>query len=119
MHCSFDAIGRVSVFRDFVDFKIGYDVPADNIKAYLKAVYQRASQATDGLSAEDTPRIALKENSDHAARWRLAYVLRAPHQLLAVRDAVNLTAYELQEEFNLSCSTPVTLTVQQLPPAKD
>jgi hypothetical protein len=52
-------------------------------------------------------------------RWRLAYVLRSPHQLLTVRDAVNLAAYELQGEFNLSCSTPVTLTVQQLPPAKD
>ena len=64
-------------------------------------------------------RIALKENDDHAVRWRLAYVLRTPHQLLAVRDAVNLAAYELQGEFNLSCSTPVTLTVQQLPPAKD
>ncbi len=107
------------VFRDYVDFKIGYDLPADHVKDYLKAVYERACQATDGLSAEDTPRIALKENDDHAVRWRLAYVLRSPHQLLTVRDAVNLAAYELQEEFNLSCSTPVTLTVQQLPPARD
>ena len=107
------------MFRDFVDFKIGYDLPADHVKAYLKAVYQRASQATDGLSAEDTPRIALKENGDHAARWRLAYVLHAPHQLLTVRDAVNLAAYELQGEFKLSCSTPVTLTMQQVPPAED
>ena len=65
-----------------MDFKIGYDLPADNVKAYLKAVYQRACQATDGLSDEDNPRIALKENGDHAVRWRLAYVLRSPHQLL-------------------------------------
>ena len=102
------------VFRDFVDFKIGYDLPADHVKDYLKAVYERACQATDGLSAKDTPRIALKENDDHAVRWRLAYVLHSPHQLLTVRDAVNLAAYELQEEFNLSCSTPVTVTMQQV-----
>ena len=88
-------------------------------KTYLKAVYERACQATDGLSAEDSPRIALKENGDHAVRWRLAYVLRTPHQLLAVRDAVNLAAYELQGEYNLSCSTPVTVTMQQVPSTED
>jgi hypothetical protein len=58
------------------------------------------------------PRIALKENEDHAARWRLAYVLKSPQKLLSIRDAVNLAAYELQGEFDLSVSTPVTVEMQ-------
>ena len=42
-----------------------------------------------------------------------------PSEDRATLKARQGVAYELQEEFNLSCSTPVTLTVQQLPPAKD
>ena len=105
-------------FRDFVDFKIGYGARTEMVRQFFKAVYQKASQSVDGLSADDAPRIALKENGDHAARWRLAYVLRAPHQLLAVRDAVNLAAYELQEDFGIKCSTPMTLSLEQSLPVE-
>ena len=64
------------------------------------------------MDREKNARIALKENGDHAARWRLAYVLKTPHRLLEVRDAVNLAAYELQNQYGMSLSTPTTHEVE-------
>jgi len=99
-------------FKDYVDFKIGYDTPAPAVQEFLKAVFEQAVKRADGLDADQVPRIALKENGDHAVRWRLAYILKQPHQLLAVRDAVNLAAYQLQEEHGISVSTPTTHVVE-------
>ncbi len=95
-------------FKDYVDFKIGYGAPVETVRDFLNAVHAKAAATVEGIEAEKDAHIALKENGDHAARWRLAYVLKNPHQLLAVRDAVNLAAYELQEKFGLSISTPTT-----------
>jgi small-conductance mechanosensitive channel len=99
-------------FKDYVDFKIGYGTPVKTVHDFLNAVHQKAAAAGEGMNAERNPLIALKENDDHAARWRLGYVLNTPEKLLAVRDAVNLAAYELQEKFGLSISTPTTHWVE-------
>ena len=99
-------------FRDYVDFKIGYNTPPASINKFLKSVFNKACKESEGIDTDKEPRIALKENEDHSARWRLTYVLKSPHQLLSIRDAVNLAAYELQDEFELSVSTPVTVEMQ-------
>ena len=99
-------------FRDYVDFKIGYNTSPATINKFLKSVFAKACQESDGIDTDREPRIALKENEDHAARWRLAYVLKSPQKLLSIRDAMNLAAYELQGEFDLSVSTPVTVEMQ-------
>ena len=99
-------------FKDYVDFKLGYDTSASTVKQFLSAVYDRAVKKSTGMDTDHAPAIALKENGDHAARWRLAYILKQPHQLLAVRDAINLAAYELQSEYNLNVSTPKTHVVE-------
>jgi len=99
-------------FKDFVDFKIGYGTPPGKVQKFLNAVFKKAAESTDGMDREKSARIALKENGDHAARWRLAYILKTPHQLLEVRDAVNLAAYELQNQFGVGLSTPTTHEVE-------
>lgn len=99
-------------FRDYVDFKIGYNTPPASINKFLKAVFNKACKESEGIDTDKEPRIALKENEDHSARWRLAYVLKSPHKLLSIRDSVNLAAYELQDEFDLSVGTPVTVEMQ-------
>ncbi len=98
-------------FRDYVDFKIGYGTPAATVREYLAAVYGQAAETGCGMDAQAKPAIALKENADHTARWRLGYALNEPHRLLAARDAVNLAAYELQGRFGLDISTPTTHVV--------
>jgi small-conductance mechanosensitive channel len=99
-------------FKDYVDFKIGYGASVETVRNFLQAVHKQASEAGEGMDAEQDALIALKENEDHAARWRLVYVLNNPHRLLAVRDVINLAAYELQEKFGLSISTPTTHLVE-------
>ena len=99
-------------FKDFVDFKIGYGTPVKTVRDYLKAVHQKAAAEADGMMAGKDARIALKENDDHAARWRLTYVLEDPKQILNLREAVNLAAYELQDQFGISVSTPTTHVVE-------
>ena len=46
------------------------------------------------------------ENGNNAVIWRLTYVLERPYQLLMVRNAVNLAAYNLQDYFGIQLSTP-------------
>ena len=99
-------------FKDYVDFKIGYGTPAETVRDYLKAVYKKSNAEADGMMEGRDPRIALKENDNHAARWRLSYVLEDPKQILNLRDAVNLAAYELQGKFGISVSTPTTHVVE-------
>jgi small-conductance mechanosensitive channel len=99
-------------FKDYVDFKIGYGASVETVRNFLQAVYKLASETGEGMDVKEDALIALKENEDHAARWRLMYVLNNPHRMLAVRDAVNLAAYELQEEFGLNISTPTTHLVE-------
>lgn len=99
-------------FKDYVDFKIGYGASVENVRNFLQAVHKQASETGKGMDVKEDALIALKENEDHAARWRLMYVLNNPHRMLAVRDAVNLAAYELQEEFGLNISTPTTHLVE-------
>ena len=100
-------------FKDYVDFKIGYGASVGTVRNFLQAVHKQASEVGEDIDGgQDTLLIALKENEDHAARWRLVYVLKNPHRMLAVRDAVNLAAYELQENFGLNISTPTTHLVE-------
>jgi len=99
-------------FKDYVDFKIAYGTPVKTVHNFLQAVHQKAAVAGEGMDINQDAHIALKENDDHAARWRLGYVLSTPEKLLTVRDAVNLAAYELQGKFGLDISTPTTHLVE-------
>ena len=93
-------------FKDFIEFSIGYGVPSDEVIKYLNAVYKSASDSNSALDSLREPKITINENSKNAAIWRLTYVLERPYQLLLVRNAINLTAYDLQEEFGINLSTP-------------
>jgi small-conductance mechanosensitive channel len=99
-------------FKDFVDFKIGYSTASEKVHKFLEAVFEKVVESAKGMECETRPIISLKENEDHAARWRLAYSLKDPAQILNVRDAVNLAAYKLQDQFGLSVSTPTTHVVE-------
>ena len=92
--------------KDYVDFNIGYGVSTGNIENYLNAVYDSAKENIDGLNETRKPLISLKENSNNAVRWRLTYYVSRPYRVLKIRDAINLAAYDLQDDFNIDLSTP-------------
>ena len=92
--------------KDYVDFNIGYGVSTEIVENYLNAVYESAKENIDGLNETRKPLISLKENSNNAVRWRLTYYVSRPYRVLKIRDAINLSAYDLQEDFNIDLSTP-------------
>ena len=76
------------------------------MKAYISAVYNSASESSSSLDSLREPKITIRENDNNAVIWRLTYVLERPYQLLMVRNAVNLAAYDLQDDFGIQLSTP-------------
>ena len=93
-------------FKDFIEFNIGYGVPSEDVKNYLNAVYKTVSDSSSSLDSLREPKITIRENSNNAAIWRLTYVLERPYQLLLVRNAINMAAYDLQDGYGIQLSTP-------------
>ncbi len=98
-----------------VDFKIGYGTPVETVQKYMSAVWETAAKQAGVIDSERECRIELIGNEDHAALWRLSYVLRSPHGLITARNKVNLAAYTLQEEYGVSISTPLVYTIDSHP----
>ena len=81
-------------------------MPSETVRAYLSAVYNSVSESSSSLDSLREPNITIIENGNNAVIWRLTYVLERPYQLLMVRNAVNLAAYDLQDDFGIQLSTP-------------
>ncbi len=92
--------------KDYVDFNIGYGVSAETVEKYLNSVYELAKENSDGLNETRKPLISLKENGNNAVRWRLTYYVSRPYRVLKIKDAINLAAYDLQDDYNIDLSTP-------------
>ena len=66
---------------------------------------------TTAIDPEQPCKVLLKENADHAVRWRLSYTLKSVHRMIKAQNAVNLAAYQLQEKYGVSLSTPLTQSI--------
>ncbi|MEC8929312.1 MAG: mechanosensitive ion channel domain-containing protein [Verrucomicrobiota bacterium] len=113
---------RVDIFRtdlkkgvlDYVEFDIGYGTSPKIVRAFLQSTWKNAFAETSAIDPDQPSKVDLKYNRDHAATWRLTYTLKNPHRLLEARNAVNLAAYELQEEHDIELRTPFTAQVENL-----
>ena len=93
---------------DYVEFNIGYETGSEKAKAYLLDVLKRACKITATINAEREGNIMLVENGDHAVTWRVLYNLRFEHEITTARNAVQLAAFELQDEHDVKLPTPLT-----------
>jgi small-conductance mechanosensitive channel len=93
---------------DYVEFNIGYETDSEKAKAYLLDVLKRACKITATINAEREGNIMLVENGDHAVTWRVLYNLRFEHEITTARNAVQLAAFELQDEHDVKLPTPLT-----------
>lgn len=59
--------------RDYVEFKIGYDVTAERVEPMLQEIWEVACAAETAINSEVEPRIQLVNNGDHAITWHLMY----------------------------------------------
>ncbi len=94
--------------RDFVEFQLGYDVPADKARQFLQDTWQAACERTTAIDAERNCRVTLKDCSDHGATWRLTYTPKQIHAILMCQDTIREAAYRLQKTHGISVSTPLT-----------
>lgn len=95
-------------WNDFIEYKIGYSTSAKVVADYFEKVWEQACEKNSALNIEKKPKISLIEAGDHAIVWRLHYHLDNIYQLKAAKFAINRVAFDLQQEFNLSLSTPIT-----------
>ncbi len=95
-------------WHDFVTFKIGYQTPAEQVEAFVQALWQKACEIEKHLDPEKTPKVVLVNLGDHAVEWRLNYRLESVYRIKQARFAINRAAFDLQEEFHLSLATPLT-----------
>jgi len=96
---------------DYVEFNIDYETGSDVVETYLLDVWKAACKATAAINPEREGIVKLVKNGDHAVTWRLLYNLKSEHEVINARNAVNLTAFELQSEHGVKLATPLTHTL--------
>ena len=94
--------------RDYVEFQLGYDVPADAARQFLKDTWTASCERTTAIDSENPCRVTLKDCGDHGATWRLTYTPKTVQAILMCQDTIREAAYRLQEEHGISVSTPLT-----------
>ncbi|MCP4486538.1 MAG: mechanosensitive ion channel family protein [Gammaproteobacteria bacterium] len=95
-------------FRDFLDFKIGYDHSPTAVITFLENVWLQSTKQESGLNANTKPKIVVIENGDHAVTWRLLYYINNPYRMLDTRNTVQTQALELSQQEQVGLNTPVT-----------
>ena len=95
-------------FRDFLDFKIGYDHSPEAVTTFLENVWLQSADRESGLNTNTKPTIVVIENGDHAVTWRLLYYISNPYRMLEARNTVQTTALELSQQQQVGLNTPVT-----------
>ncbi|WP_444995190.1 mechanosensitive ion channel domain-containing protein [Aliikangiella sp. IMCC44359] len=95
-------------FRDFLDFKIGYEQSAETVKTFLEKVWQQSVDIEAGINGDAKPKIVVIDNGDHAVTWRLLFYIKNPYRMLDSRNTVQTIAFELSRQEKLGLNTPVT-----------
>ncbi len=95
-------------FRDYLDFKIGYDHSPEVVTTFLEDVWLKSTEQEAGLNANTKPKVVVVENGDHAVTWRLLYYVNNPYRMLDARNTVQTKALELSQQEQVGLNTPVT-----------
>jgi len=95
-------------WNDYIEYKIGYGTTSKQVEKFFEKVWQQACAKDNALDIDKKPKISLIEAGDHAILWRIHYHLENIYRLKSVQFCINRAAFDLQEEFGLSLSTPIT-----------
>jgi small-conductance mechanosensitive channel len=95
-------------FRDYLDFKIGYDQSHQSVQSFLQDVWANSSIKEAAINKDAKPKVVVVENGDHAVTWRLLYYVKNPYRMIDARTMVQTEALELSQKENMGLNTPVT-----------
>lgn len=99
---------RKSGFRDFLDFKIGYEQSPESVQSFLENVWNQSADKESAINNEAKPKIVVVDNGDHAVTWRLLYCVKNPYKMIDARNMVQTVAFELSQQEKIELNTPVT-----------
>lgn len=97
-----------TTWNDYIEYKIGYSSNSEQVISFFEKVWLVASESEAALNTDKKPKVSLIEAGDHAIIWRIHYQLENIYRLKNAIFAINRAAFDLQEEFGLSLSTPIT-----------
>lgn len=95
-------------WNDYIEYKIGYSTSAKVVDSFFEKVWEVVCEKESSLNFEKKPRVSLVEAGDHAIVWRIHYHLENIYRLKVAKFCINRVAFDLQQEFGLSLSTPIT-----------
>ncbi len=95
-------------FRDFLDFKIGYEHQTETIQSFLTTIWQQSTEIEAAINSEATPKIIVVDNGDHAVTWRLLYYVKNPYRLSDARNTIQTQALEYSQKQAIGLNTPMT-----------
>lgn len=101
--------------RETLRFKIGYDVPADQVKAMFEAAYAAAIADSDvRIESQHALEIRVFETGDHAIEWSVHYYTKEASQLVKTAQLFREKILEASLDAGISLSTPITLQTSNL-----
>lgn len=104
--------------RETLVFKIGYDVPVDEVKTMFESAFQAAVEDADIPVEEQHPlEIRLKDAGDHAIEWSVHYYTKDEAALIKTRQLFREKILEASIASSISLSTPFTVQQSSNPAA--
>lgn len=95
--------------RETLLFKIGYDVPVEQVKTMFDTAFQRAVTDTEiPLEGQHPLEVRLKDAGDHAIEWSVHYYTKDEFSLIKTRQKFREVILLASIEAGISLSTPIT-----------
>jgi len=90
-------------------FKIGYDVPADQVKRMFEAAFDSAVADEDiSIESQNPLEIRLQDAGDHAIEWSVHYYTKDEFSIIKTRQLFRQKILESSIDANIGLSTPIT-----------
>jgi len=95
--------------RETLLFKIGYDVPVEEVKAMFDTAFQAAITDPEIPLEDQRPlEVRLRDAGDHAIEWSVHYYTKDEFSLIKTRQKFREAILMASIEAGISLSTPIT-----------
>lgn len=95
--------------RETLRFKIGYDVPAEQVEKMFQLAAERVQQNPDIPVEQNYPfEFGIVDTGDHAIEWIVYFYTKDVDSLPRIRQRVLKVFLETATEFGISLATPMT-----------
>ena len=95
--------------RETLRFKIGYDVPPEQVKKMFEVAFTAAVEDEEiAVESQHPPEIRLQDAGDHAIEWSVHYYTKDEFSIIKTRQLFRQKILEASIDANISLSTPIT-----------